>query len=195
MTGSSTFTGVTNLSAGTLQLGDGTAGHDVSLVSNIVNNGAVVFDVNSSQIYAGVISGSGGLTKSGTGTLILKGASSYTGPTVIKQGTVQLGGAGTAGVFMNVPEAAGYTLAYELQIGTNASLSNGVPYSVNNTASIPNCSFSRVWILLGTAASRRSAAMGLRLVRFLRSVGECEHVGRAHRLHGRVLPLQQRQRR
>jgi fibronectin-binding autotransporter adhesin len=47
-------------------------------------------------------------------------------------------------VFANVPEAANYTLAYELQIPTAAAFRNAtpVPYSVNNTASVG--SFDRI---------------------------------------------------
>jgi outer membrane autotransporter protein len=41
---------------------------------------------NSSNIYGGVISGSGGLTKTGSGSLTLTGANTYTGITTINQG-------------------------------------------------------------------------------------------------------------
>ena len=80
---------------GALQIGDGTAGHDAALVSNIVNytSNPIVFNLYGNQSYAGAISGSGaGMTKSGTGTLTLNGASTYAGPTVITQGTLQLAG-------------------------------------------------------------------------------------------------------
>ncbi len=38
------------------------------------------------------------------------------------------------GVFANVPEAAGYSLIYELPIPNNANFSTTVPYTVNNSA-------------------------------------------------------------
>jgi fibronectin-binding autotransporter adhesin len=49
---------------------------------------------NASTSFAGVIAGTGGLTKAGTGTFTLTGANTYTGATTISQGTLRLGGAG-----------------------------------------------------------------------------------------------------
>ena len=71
LTGSNTFTGPISVSGGTLQMGDGTPGHDTLLAGNIANNGAVVLNMNANQTYGGTISGGGSLTKGGTGTLTL----------------------------------------------------------------------------------------------------------------------------
>lgn len=51
---------------------------------------------NASTTFAGVASGTGGITKEGTGELILSGANTYTGTTRVNAGTVTLG---TANVF------------------------------------------------------------------------------------------------
>ena len=90
LTGSNSYTGQTTVSAGTLQLGDGTVGHDGSIAGSIVNNSALVYNLNGNQTYGGVISGAGNVTKAGTGTLTLTGVSSYTGMTTINQGTLQM---------------------------------------------------------------------------------------------------------
>ena len=45
---------------------------------------------NQSTVYSGVLSGSGSLVKTGSGLLTLGASNSYTGPTVIAQGTLQL---------------------------------------------------------------------------------------------------------
>jgi fibronectin-binding autotransporter adhesin len=83
LTNSNSYTGVTLINSGTLQLGDGTSGHDgtVGAAGGITNNGALVFDYAGAQTYAGVISGTGTLTKSGPGTLTLTGQNSYAATT------------------------------------------------------------------------------------------------------------------
>ncbi len=57
LTGANTYTGGTTVSAGTLQ------GNTTSLQGNIANNAAVVFDQVAAGTYAGVLSGTGSLTK------------------------------------------------------------------------------------------------------------------------------------
>ena len=82
LTGDNTYTGETTISAGTLQI-------DTSLLGNITDNAALVFDPTSNSTYGGVIAGSGTLTKAGSSTLTLTGIDSYTGGTTISAGTLQ----------------------------------------------------------------------------------------------------------
>ena len=89
LTGQNTYTGGTAISAGTLQLGDGTT--DGSLVGDITDSVALVFDDQAALTYAGVISGGGSVAQIGGGTLILTGQNNYTGGTDIEGGTLQLG--------------------------------------------------------------------------------------------------------
>jgi autotransporter-associated beta strand protein len=85
LTGANTYIGGTTISAGTLQIGNGATG---SVVGDIVDNAALVFNRTGTLTYAGVISGIGSVTKSGTSTLTLTGNSTYTGGTTINAGTL-----------------------------------------------------------------------------------------------------------
>jgi autotransporter-associated beta strand protein len=60
--------------------------------STVLNGAAVTLTVaeTNSQTYAGVISGAGGLTKSGTGTVTLSASNTHTGGTTINAGTVAI---------------------------------------------------------------------------------------------------------
>lgn len=95
LTGTNTFTGGTNISGGTLQIGNG--GTTGSIVGDISNSAALVFNRSDTPLYGGVISGTGTMTKLAAGVLTLTGDSSYTGGTTISAGTLQLGNGGTSG--------------------------------------------------------------------------------------------------
>jgi fibronectin-binding autotransporter adhesin len=70
---SNTYSGATVISAGNLQLGTGTSGHDGSIrgSSGITNNGTLTFDDTTAQTYGGPISGTGNVTVSGTGAVTI----------------------------------------------------------------------------------------------------------------------------
>ncbi|HWU56471.1 MAG TPA: autotransporter domain-containing protein [Rhizomicrobium sp.] len=90
LTGSNNnFTGTTTITAGTLQIGNGTA--NAVLGGSIVDNSALVVDVPGNLLFGG-ISGSGSVQQIGSNsTLMLVGTNTYTGGTIISSGTVQLG--------------------------------------------------------------------------------------------------------
>src|SRR5271165_2173209 len=126
LTGTNTYSGGTTISAGTLQAGSATAlsqnsaftvnftldlhGFNSTIGSlsgtgAVLNNGAAaaaltVGNDNASTTFSGVLQNGTGalqLTKSGTGTLTLTGANTYSGGTTISSGTLQIGNGGTAG--------------------------------------------------------------------------------------------------
>ncbi|WP_195912992.1 autotransporter-associated beta strand repeat-containing protein, partial [Legionella pneumophila] len=87
--GANTFTGGTTISSGTLQIGaGGTVG---SIAGNILNNAALIFNRSNALTYAGVISGTGTLTKLGAGVLTLTGNHTFSGDTTISAGTLSIG--------------------------------------------------------------------------------------------------------
>ena len=90
LTRSNTYTGNTTISGGTLQLGDGSSGDDGSLASaSIIDNGTLTYDLDGSESYSGVISGSGSLALAGYGTLLLSGTNAYTGGTTVWSATLE----------------------------------------------------------------------------------------------------------
>ena len=112
LTGNSTYTGPTNINAGTLFIGNG--GNTGSITSSIVNVtgfGALGFNRSDTLTYTGTIQGSGGVTQAGTGTTILTGNSTYTGGTTINAGTLQLGNGGATGSIVGNVANSG-TLAF-----------------------------------------------------------------------------------
>ena len=80
LTGANTYTGGTTVAQGTL------IGNTSSLQGNIQNGGVVEFNQGSTGTYAGVMTGTGSLVKSGGGALTLSGANTYSGGTTIAVG-------------------------------------------------------------------------------------------------------------
>lgn len=131
LSGANTYTGATTVSAGTLQLGAAGAIADTNAVTvttpgtfdlngfnetigSLAGTGSVTLGSgtlaaganNTSTAFSGVISGTGGLTKTGAGTLTLSGTNTYTGPTTINQGTLSVGTIGNGGVAGNLGAAS-----------------------------------------------------------------------------------------
>ena len=98
LSGNNTYTGLTAVLGGTLQLGDG--GPAGSILGNVFN--ATTFAINRSDTYTfgGVILGGGAFVQMGSGTTIFTGNSVYTGGTTIAAGSLQLGNGGTSGAII-----------------------------------------------------------------------------------------------
>ncbi|WP_283206194.1 beta strand repeat-containing protein, partial [Methylobacterium persicinum] len=119
LTGAKTYAGGTAVSAGTLQLGDGTASGSVT--GDIVDNAALVFAPGADQTFAGVISGTGTLVKQGPGTLTLTGTNLYTGATTVSAGALAVSGSLASAVSV----ASGATLRGTGTVGSVTVASRG----------------------------------------------------------------------
>ncbi len=139
--------GTTIFAGSTLNLGNGGLAGTI-VTPQITNDGQIVANLTDTLTLATPISGTGALTKSGTGTLILTGSNTYGGPTTVDGGRLAvngsiastvtvnaggtLGGTGTIGGFI---AASGSTIAPGNSIGTlnvagNAAFTAGSTYLV-----------------------------------------------------------------
>ena len=96
-----------------------------------VQNGGAIIDTTNFNITIGqnlLTGGTGGLTKLGTATLTLSGASIYTGPTIVSNGTLNitgsLSGSGAVTVASGVLSGSG-TIAGAVSVQPGGTLSPG----------------------------------------------------------------------
>ncbi len=146
LTGANTYSGTTTIGAGTLNANAGTALGNSSSTNTLIFTGGTLqaggtvtsistrlvtltstglFDTNgNSMAIAGVMSGAGGVTKSGLGALTLSGTNTYTGNTTISAGTIvaQNASALGTGAGRNVSVAGGAGLNYSAAADANLSI-------------------------------------------------------------------------
>jgi fibronectin-binding autotransporter adhesin len=115
LTGSNTYSGGTTVSGGTL------AGTTSGLQGAITNNATVEFSQATAGTYAGVISGSGNLVKSGAGAVTLSGNNTFGGTTTVSAGTLLINGDQSSATG-SLSVLAGATLGGDGTIGGNVSV-------------------------------------------------------------------------
>ena len=151
LTGTDTFTGATTVTAGTLQVGNGTSGTLTGTSGvTVANNGVLATDLASGATFtpaiflngttaalnaiqtgtntlSGVISGTGVFNQTGSGTTILTNAETYTGATTVSAGTLSLTSTGSiaAGSTVGVGAAGTLNFASGGTVLGNATLTGG----------------------------------------------------------------------
>ena len=131
LTGTNTYGGGTTISAGTLQIGNG-AGTG-SIVGTVADNGILAFDRANNINFGGLISGNGQVQQIGSGTLILSGANTYSGGTLVSNfGTLRVTNS-TPGISSSVGTGTVTLQDGEFQAG-GALLVFSNNFAVNNTA-------------------------------------------------------------
>lgn len=91
------LTGANSYGGGLVIAEGGVVGSSRSIVGNVRNDGTLTFAQASDGRYSGSVSGTGAVTKSGQGTLIVTGRIAPGGGTTIAEGTLQVGDGGTDG--------------------------------------------------------------------------------------------------
>ena len=122
LTANNPYSGVTTITAGTLQIGNGGASGSFSNSASVANAGALVFNRTGSLAYNGPISGIGSLTIQGGVAVTLNAPEIYSGNTTVSAGTLALGAAGSISNSPLITVAAGAAL--------NATASGGI--ALNN---------------------------------------------------------------
>ena len=114
-TGGNDYTGTTTISAGTLQIGDGTTPGAGSIgTGNVVNQGTLLLNRPDALTIGPVIGGSGTIVKEGAGAATLSANNNYTGAVLVSSGTLKLGNSNALG-----STAAGTTIASGATLDVN----------------------------------------------------------------------------
>src|SRR5262249_2759100 len=105
-----------------------------------VDNGALVFNRSNALTYAGVISGTGSLTKSGAGTLTLTADNTYASGTTIDARTLAVSSAAKLGAASGGLSFSGGTLRFDAGFTSNRGVTlnaGGGTFNTNgNTATL-----------------------------------------------------------
>jgi fibronectin-binding autotransporter adhesin len=129
LSGANTYTGVTTISGGGLQLGNGGPGGGLAS-SSVVDNGVLTFNRSDLLQLSAAISGTGRVVQAGTGTTQLSGANTYTGGTLVSAGrlvgnTMSLQGAIQTNGVLEFAQATAGTYAGSIS-GTGAMEKTGI---------------------------------------------------------------------
>jgi outer membrane autotransporter protein len=124
LTAASTYTGGTTIQAGTLQIGNGSTSG--SIIGDVTTNGTLAFNSSNTVSFPGIIAGTGSVTQAGIGALVLSGANSYGGGTVLANGTLVVGSNSALGTGP-LEMAAGTTLSF--LANSNFMLANPISLS------------------------------------------------------------------
>ncbi|MEI6258154.1 MAG: autotransporter-associated beta strand repeat-containing protein, partial [Planctomycetota bacterium] len=149
---------LTGSSGGSISLGGNESvgslagGFNVALGSATLSTG----NDNSSTTYSGILSGSGGLTKAGTGTFIISGNNTYTGVTAVSGGKLLVNGQlGNTAVTVNASGLLGGsgTILGNVTVDSSGTLSPGNSPGVLTVGSLSLMAGSTTLMeITGTAA-------------------------------------------
>jgi fibronectin-binding autotransporter adhesin len=108
LTGANTYTGLTTIGQGYIQIGNGGASGSISASSNVVfgSNAYLVLDLAGPVTFPNAVSGTGTLEVE-NGTVTLTGANTYRGVTIVSNGTLNAGSATAIGNMTSIQLTGG----------------------------------------------------------------------------------------
>ena len=162
------YTGVTTISGGTLQLGNGTTNGSLTSTSSISDNGTLTFDesasIAQSAVVPGIITGTGAVVQEGTGTLTMSGANTFSGGLTIDS-AVSVASVGAASAAQPLGEGL-ITLAGTSSgagilnySGNTGTLGNAITVTTGDQGSIVNN--GNGLLTLGGAISKNGSVLNL----------------------------------
>jgi fibronectin-binding autotransporter adhesin len=121
--------GLTTINAGTLTTSTGNIGGNVQTGNGTTLN----LNQTSNGTYNGIVSGNGQLIKDGAAITTLTGNSTYSGGTIVREGTLRVGQTGTGRIQSNVQVNQNATLGGGGTIGGNVNVSQGGRIAAGNS--------------------------------------------------------------
>ena len=124
----------------------------ITIGGNVTNGGFVLTltGTGTAGILAGNLGGTGGLTKTGAGSWLVSGTNTYTGPTIVNNGTLQFGSnSSLANSAVTINATTGGTSALLDLNGSNATITTLTFGGVGGTASANSLSTGSGTLTLG----------------------------------------------
>ena len=155
LSNANTYSGNTTINAGTLAV-TGSLGTSRSYAGNISNSGVLTYNSSLNQTLGGIFSGTGSLSKLGTGTLTLSGDNSYSGDTLINAGTLTVSGSLANTSAVNILSGATYNLGATDTVGSITGAGNIMLNSYTLTSGGDNTSTNFSGVISGAGALTKS---------------------------------------
>lgn len=138
LAGNNSYTGNVTIHGGLLQIGNGAT--QGSMAANITNNAELNFNRSDSTYYDALLSGTGTLSKQGSGELALSAANTYTGDTTVSDGTLLLAGAGSISASQQLSLQG--TAAFDISSINSSTTVNNLTGTTNTSITLGNKTLS-----------------------------------------------------